>query len=81
MPKVGVSKATFLTELRDYVMIFIAMMSYCIGWTIFLLPNDITTGGVPGISSIIFWGAGIPVQWTYFAINAFLLMAALRILG
>jgi uncharacterized membrane-anchored protein YitT (DUF2179 family) len=81
MPKVGVSKATFLTELRDYVMIFIAMMSYCICWTIFLLPNDITTGGVPGISSIIFWGAGIPVQWTYFAINAFLLMAALRILG
>ena len=81
MPKMSISKALFLTELRDYVMIFIAMMSYCIGWTIFLLPNDITTGGVPGISSIIFWGVGIPVQWTYFAINAVLLVVALRILG
>ena len=81
MPKISISKALFLTELRDYVMIFIAMMSYCIGWTIFLLPNDITTGGVPGISSIIFWGVGIPVQWTYFAINAVLLVVALRILG
>lgn len=81
MPKISISKALFLTELRDYVMIFIAMMSYCIGWTIFLLPNDITTGGVPGISSIIFWGMGIPVQWTYFVINAVLLVVALRILG
>ncbi len=81
MPKISISKALFLTELRDYVMIFIAMMSYCIGWNIFLLPNDITTGGVPGVSSIIFWGVGIPVQWTYFSINAVLLVVALKILG
>lgn len=81
MTKIGISKAVFLTELRDYVMIFIAMMSYCIGWNIFLLPNSITTGGVPGVSSVIFWGTGIPVQWTYFGINAILLLIALRILG
>ena len=81
MPKMSISKALFLTELRDYVTIFIAMMSYCIGWNIFLLPNDITTGGVPGVSSIIFWGVGIPVQWTYFSINAVLLVVALKILG
>ena len=81
MPKISISKALFLTELRDYVTIFIAMMSYCIGWNIFLLPNDITTGGVPGVSSIIFWGVGIPVQWTYFSINAVLLLIALKILG
>ena len=81
MTKVGISEAVFLTELRDYVMIFIAMMSYCIGWNIFLLPNSITTGGVPGVSSVIFWGTGIPVQWTYFGINAVLLLIALRILG
>ena len=81
MPKISISKALFLTELRDYVTIFIAMMSYCIGWNIFLLPNDITTGGVPGVSSIIFWGVGIPVQWTYFSINAVLLVVALKILG
>jgi uncharacterized membrane-anchored protein YitT (DUF2179 family) len=62
-------------------MIFIAMMSYCIGWNVFLLPNSITTGGVPGVSSVVFWGTGIPVQWTYFSINAVLLLIALRILG
>ena len=72
---------TLWNEFKDYVTIFIAMMSYCIGWNIFLLPNSITTGGVPGISSVIFWGTGIPVQWTYFGINAVLLLIALKILG
>ncbi len=68
-------------EFLDYAMIVIAMMSYCIGWVIFLLPNDITTGGVPGISSILYWGLGIPVQVSYFIINAILLLVALRVLG
>lgn len=68
-------------EARDYVMIGIGMISYCIGWNVFLLPNSITTGGVPGIASVVFWGTGFPVQWTYFLINAGLLIAALKILG
>ena len=74
-------KKSIVKELRDYLMITIAMVSYCIGWNVFLLPNNITTGGVPGISSVVYWGTGIPVQVTYFVINAFLLVAALRILG
>ena len=68
-------------EVRDYIMITVAMVCYCIGWNIFLLPNNITTGGVPGISSVVYWGTGIPVQTTYFIINAALLLAALKILG
>jgi len=68
-------------EARDYAFIIIGMLFYCVGWTIFLLPNDISTGGVAGISSILYWGTGIPVQWSYFVINAVLLAFALRILG
>lgn len=76
-----VKKKKLITELRDYVMISIAMVCYCIGWNVFLLPNNITTGGVPGVSSVIYWGFGIPVQTTYFVINAILLLIALKILG
>ena len=75
------SRIIFFKELRDYVLITIAMLSYCIVWTLFLLPNNITAGGVPGISSIIYWGVGIPVNVTYFLINAVLMIMALRILG
>gem|GEM_PF-5439959 len=62
-------------------MIGIAMISYGIGWNIFLLPNSIATGGVPGVASVIFWGLHVPVQVSYFVINAVLLLFALKILG
>ena len=70
-----------LREMKDYLMIALGMIMYGIGWTVFLLPNDITTGGVPGIASIIFFAIGFPVQYTYFAINFLLLLLAIRILG
>ena len=68
-------------EVRDYIVIVIAMMSYAIGWGVFLLPNNITTGGVAGVSSILYWATGIPVQVSYFIINGILLLVALRVLG
>ncbi|HEY9550841.1 MAG TPA: YitT family protein [Prevotella sp.] len=68
-------------EVMDYVMIAVGMLSYCIGWTVFLLPNNISTGGVAGLSSIVFWGMHIPVGTTYFVVNFILLAVALRVLG
>ncbi|MBQ8453505.1 MAG: YitT family protein [Prevotella sp.] len=76
-----INKKALWKEARDYAFITVAMMFYCVGWTIFLLPNAIATGGVPGVSSVLWWGFGIPVQWSYFAINAILMVFALRILG
>ena len=77
----SLSRQVLLRETRDYLMIALGMILYGIGWTVFLLPNDITTGGVPGIASIVYWATGFPVQYTYFLINAVLLMLALKILG
>ena len=34
-----------------------------------------------GVSSILYWGTGFPVQLSYFIINGLLLLAAFRILG
>ena len=70
-----------LWEMKDYLMIALGMIMYGIGWTVFLLPNDITTGGVPGIASIVYFDTGFPVQYTYFGINVLLLLLAIRILG
>ncbi len=81
MERPKLTKAGVLSEVRDYLVIAIGMLSYCIGWGIFLLPNSITTGGVAGVSSILYWATGIPVQLSYFVINGVLLLIALRILG
>lgn len=75
------SKQSMLRETRDYLMIALGLILYGIGWTVFLLPNDITTGGVPGIASIIYFATGFPVQYTYFSINLVLLLLSIRILG
>ncbi len=71
----------YVNEVKDYITIAIAMIIGSVGWVVFLLPNKITTGGVAGIASIVYWGTGIPVQIPYFAINALLLLAALKVLG
>lgn len=76
-----IASKSYYHELTDYLLLMVGMLSYCIGWSIFLLPNNITTGGVAGVSSLLFWGMGIPVQVSYFVINAALLIVALRILG
>ena len=76
-----ITRASVGKELRDYTMITIAMLSYAIGWGIFLLPNSITTGGMSGVASILYWATGIPVQLSYSTINGLLLLGALKILG
>ena len=70
------SNLFMVRELRDYLGIALGMILYGIGWTVFLLPNDLPSGAVPGIASIVYW-----VQYTYFAINGFLLLLSLKILG
>ena len=46
-----------------------------------MLPYQITTGGVAGISSLIYYVTGIEIQLSYFIINAIFLSFALKILG
>ena len=38
-------------ELKDYVAITLGIMCYALGWAAFLLPYQISTGGVTGISA------------------------------
>ena len=75
------NKGKKLRQLRDYGIITIAMILGVIGLNLFLLPNEITTGGIIGVASIVYWGTGIPVQDTFFALNAVLLIVALKVLG
>ena len=75
------ARQVMLREVKDYLVIALGMILYGIGWTVFLLPNDITTGGVPGIASIIYFAPGFPVQYSYFAVNFFLLLLSLTVLG
>lgn len=75
------NRGKLLRQLRDYGIITIAMLLGVIGVNLFLLPHEITTGGLMGIASIVYWGTGIPMQNTFFVLNAVLLIVALKVLG
>lgn len=74
-------KTFLLRESRDYLFITLGLMSYSLGWAAFLLPYQITTGGVTGICAIIYYATGTPIQTSYFIINAILLAFAIKFLG
>lgn len=68
-------------ETKDYLTITLGLMAYAMGWCLFLLPYQISTGGVTGISAIIYYAIGVEMQISYFLINAAFLAVALYILG
>lgn len=75
------TRQEFLYEVKDYVNITLGLLLYTFGFTMFLLPYQIVTGGISGIGAIVFYSTGFPVQYTFFIINAVLIVLALKILG
>ena len=51
-------KQRIIRELRDYMLIALGMLMYAIGWTVFLLPNDLPSGAVPVLLLLFI---GLPV--------------------
>lgn len=69
------------TLIKEYALVTLGVMSYALGWSIFLLPNNLIGGGVSGFASILMYATGIPMGVTYFIINVLLLIIGTKILG
>ena len=74
------NKKVFRT-IKEYFLITLGILIYTCGWTIFLTPNNMFGGGVSGISAIIQFATGIKMGYTYFVINAILLLISLFLIG
>ena len=70
-----------IDTVKEYLTIFVGLALYAVGWTGFLLPHEITTGGVTGIGALIYYAKGIPVAATYLSINIVLLFFSIRLFG
>ena len=66
---------------KEYGLITLGLFTYALGWTIFLLPNNLVGGGVSGFAAILYYATNIPMGYTYLAVNAVLLLIAVKILG
>ncbi len=72
---------TIIENVRTYVVIAFGLLIFSLAWTAFLLPHQISGSGVSGIGAIVFYATGIPMGYTYFAINVVLMIIGLKILG
>lgn len=67
--------------IKDYIYIVIGLALYAIGLVGFIKPGEIVTGALAGICLLIEYASGIKLQYSYFAINAVLLLLSFKILG
>ncbi|MCR4921897.1 MAG: YitT family protein [Bacteroidaceae bacterium] len=67
--------------LKDYGTMTAGLVIFALGYSTFLLPYQIVSGGVSGISTLIFYATGIHASLTYLVINLGLLLLAVRIMG
>ena len=75
------SKISVRTTIMEYVFVIVGAAIIALGFNVFLFPNQIASGGVSGISTILYgmfgWNAGL-VQYAF---NIPLFIAGVLILG
>ena len=69
------------TTLYDYLIIALGMTLYVLSWSLFLIPAEITGGGITGLSVLGYYSMRIPISITYMVLNSVLVVAAIKVLG
>lgn len=74
---------SLFTHIKEWLLVTLGILIYVTGWSIFLIPNNLIGGGVSGISSMIQYATNGTIQmgYSYFFLNAVLIIAAIVILG
>ena len=72
-----------LRVIKEWLLVTLGILIYVMGWAVFLIPNNLVGGGVSGISSMVQYATqgAIQMGYTYFVLNALLIVAAVVILG
>jgi uncharacterized membrane-anchored protein YitT (DUF2179 family) len=78
-----ISIISILKTIKAYVIISIGIFIYAFAWKAFLIPNEITGGGVAGIATVLYFVSGTKISTgiTILIINAILLTIAFYVLG
>ncbi|MBD5257717.1 MAG: YitT family protein [Barnesiella sp.] len=72
---------------KDYIFIVFGIFLYGFGFSAFIAPYGVITGGMTGAGQVVYYageklfGIGIPVAVTVYVLNAVLLLIAYRIVG
>ena len=79
----AIVKKSFWTVVKEWAFVTLGILIYVTGWALFLMPNNLVGGGVSGISSMIQYATGGAIQmgYSYFVLNAILIILAMVVIG
>ena len=68
---------------NDFIILTVACFIFAIAWEAFMIPNGMSAGGMMGLCTVIQYATGglIPAQYSYFAVNALLIIVAVIAMG
>lgn len=68
---------------NDFIVLTIACFIFAMAWEAFMIPNGMSAGGIMGLCTVIQYATGgvIQAQYSYFAINAVLIIVAVIAMG
>lgn len=76
-------KNKVLKILRDYAALTLACFFFALAWESFMIPNGMSAGGMMGLCTVVQYATGgfIQAQYSYFVINALLIIVAMAAMG
>ena len=77
----SITGKSLLEELKNFVFITIGLALFAFGWTAFMIPHELTGGGVSGIGAILYFALKIPVGISTLVLNLILVAIAWKVLG
>ena len=66
---------------RSHAIITFGLLCITFGWCAFLIPSNVTGGGVSGVAAIIYFATKFPAGVTYLLVNTALILAAMKIVN
>lgn len=77
------SKRGIFNSIKTWFLIVLGLFIYSFGWSAFLIPSKLAGGGVIGVATILHYALPqyLDIGWVNLAINAILMIIAIRILG
>ncbi|MGM9790085.1 MAG: YitT family protein [Candidatus Cryptobacteroides sp.] len=72
-----------LPHIWDYIVLTFGTLLYCLAWDSFMIPNNISSGGLTGACTILQYATlgAIPMSWSFFVLNVLLLITGFIVLG
>ena len=67
-------------QMKDFLMIFLGVLLYSVGYTAFILPEKVVMGGVSGLSALIFYATSFSPGYSIWILNFLMLGIALKAL-